>query len=162
MAQFDQLTRLPNRLLLQERLLTALEQARMTKGRLAVLYLDLDKFKHVNDTFGHAAGDQLLQEVARRLIQCVRESDTVARIGGDEFIVLLERISKDEDAAAVATKILTSLNEPMQLGDVNWPIMPSIGIAHYPEDATDLAQLFRRADEAMYQAKKQGGNRYSQ
>lgn len=162
MAQFDQLTGLPNRLLLQERLLTALEQARVGKRRLAVLYLDLDKFKHVNDTFGHTAGDQLLQEVARRLTQCVRESDTVARIGGDEFIVLLERISKDEDAAVVATKILSSLNEPMQLGDVKWPIMPSIGIAHYPEDATDLAQLFRRADEAMYQAKKQGGNRYSQ
>jgi len=162
MAQFDQLTRLPNRLLLHERLLNALEQARVGQGRLAVLYLDLDKFKHVNDTFGHAAGDQLLQEVARRLTQCVRESDTVARIGGDEFIVLLERISKDEDAAAVATKILTSLNEPMPLGDVKWPIRPSIGIAHYPEDATDLAQLFRRADDAMYQAKKQGGNRYSQ
>lgn len=121
----------------------------------------LDKFKHVNDTFGHTAGDQLLQEVARRLNRCVRESDTVARIGGDEFIVLLERIHKDENAETVATKILVALNEPMLLGDVKWSIKPSIGIAHYPEDAIDLAQLFRRADEAMYQAKKQGGNRYS-
>lgn len=161
MAQFDQLTGLPNRMLLQERLLIALVQARVGNGRLAVLYLDLDKFKHVNDTFGHTAGDQLLQEVARRLNRCVRESDTVARIGGDEFIVLLERIHKDENAEAVATKILTALNEPMLIGDVKWPIKPSIGIAHYPEDAIDLAQLFRRADEAMYQAKKQGGNRYS-
>ncbi|KFE50181.1 GGDEF domain-containing protein [Pseudomonas syringae] len=161
MAQFDQLTGLPNRLLLQDRLLIALEQARISNGRLAVLYLDLDKFKQVNDTFGHAAGDQLLQEVAQRLSRCVREADTVARIGGDEFIVLLNRIMRDEDAATVAKKILLALNEPMYLGDVDWPIKPSIGIAYYPEDATDLGQLFRRADESMYEAKKQGGNRYS-
>lgn len=96
-----------------------------------------------------------------RLNRCVRQSDTAARIGGDEFIVLLERIHKDENAQTVATKILVAINEPMLLGDVKWPIKPGIGIAHYPEDAIDLAQLFRRADEAMYQAKKQGGNRYS-
>jgi diguanylate cyclase (GGDEF)-like protein/PAS domain S-box-containing protein len=160
MAQYDQLTRLPNRMLLNERLLASLGRARSSKGRLAVLYLDLDKFKQVNDTFGHAAGDHLLQEVARRLTLCVRESDTVARIGGDEFIVLLDRISKDSDAATVAAKILASLNEPMDFSGEQWPIRPSIGIAHYPDDADDLAQLFKHADEAMYQAKKGGGNRF--
>lgn len=160
MAQYDQLTRLPNRMLLQERLLGALTRAEASQGLLAVLYLDLDKFKLVNDTFGHAAGDQLLQEVAARLSQCVRESDTVARIGGDEFIVLLERISKVEDAARVAEKILEKLNVPMVFADCEWPIRPSIGIAHYPGNAADLTQLFKYADEAMYQAKKQGGNRF--
>lgn len=160
MAQYDQLTRLPNRMLLQERLLSALAHAEANQGLLAVLYLDLDKFKQVNDTFGHAAGDQLLQEVAWRLSQCVRESDTVARIGGDEFVVLLERISKVEDAARVAEKILDKLNAPMLFGDSEWPIRPSIGIAHFPGNAADLTQLFKYADEAMYQAKKQGGNRF--
>ncbi|MFS2159447.1 diguanylate cyclase domain-containing protein [Pseudomonas sp. Pseusp122] len=160
MAQYDQLTRLPNRMLLQERLLGALNRVRADQGLLAVLYLDLDKFKLVNDTFGHAAGDLLLQEVAWRLSQCVRESDTVARIGGDEFAVLLERISKVEDAARVAEKILEKMNAPMLFGDTEWPIRPSIGIAHFPGNAADLAQLFKYADEAMYQAKKAGGNRF--
>lgn len=160
MAQYDQLTRLPNRMLLQERLLGAMGRAEATEGLLAVLYLDLDKFKRVNDTFGHAAGDLLLQEVASRLSQCVRESDTVARIGGDEFVVLLERISKVEDAALVAEKILEKMNVPMLFGDSEWPILPSIGIAHFPGNAADLTQLFKYADEAMYQAKKAGGNRF--
>jgi diguanylate cyclase (GGDEF)-like protein/PAS domain S-box-containing protein len=160
MAQFDQLTHLPNRVLLHERLLNCLDWAQLNEGRLAVLYLDLDKFKQVNDTFGHAAGDQLLQEVARRLTQCVRETDTVARIGGDEFIVLLDRVSKDEDAHTVARKILSTLNEPVNLADTQWPIHPSIGVALFPENGTDLAQLFKYADEAMYLAKKKGGNRF--
>lgn len=160
MAQFDALTHLPNRMLLHERLLGAIERARLNEGRLAVLYLDLDKFKLVNDTLGHAAGDQLLQEVARRLTQCVRESDTVARIGGDEFIVLLDRISKDEDAHFVANKILAALNQPINFDGIDWPILPSIGVAHFPQDGDDLAQLFKYADEAMYLAKKQGGNRF--
>ncbi|HEX8593432.1 MAG TPA: diguanylate cyclase [Pseudomonas sp.] len=160
MAQFDALTHLPNRMLLHERLLGSLEFARLSEGRLAVLYLDLDKFKVVNDTFGHAVGDQLLQEVARRLTQCVRESDTVARIGGDEFIVLLDRINKNDDAHIVASKILATLNEPISLGGIHWTIMPSIGVAHFPEDGADPAQLFKYADEAMYQAKKNGGNRF--
>ena len=160
MAQFDPLTHLPNRMLLHERLLGSLERARLSDGRLAVLYLDLDKFKLVNDTFGHAAGDVLLQEVARRLTQCVRESDTVARIGGDEFIVLLDRINKEEDANIVARKILVGLNEPVNFNGVDWPIMASIGVAHFPDDGADLAQLFKYADEAMYLAKKNGGNRF--
>jgi diguanylate cyclase (GGDEF)-like protein/PAS domain S-box-containing protein len=160
MAQYDQLTQLPNRMLLQERLLQSLERAKTSKGRLALLYLDLDKFKQVNDTLGHAAGDLLLQEVAHRLKQCVRETDTVARIGGDEFVILLDRVNSTEDSGKVAEKICKTLNVPMVLKGHDWQILPSIGIANYPENATDLAQLFRHADEAMYRAKKSGGNRF--
>lgn len=161
MAQYDQLTQLPNRVLLQERLQCSIELARASGGRLALLYLDLDKFKQVNDTLGHAAGDILLQEVARRLKQCVRETDTVARIGGDEFVILLDRVNHVEDAGIVADKILRALNVPMMLRGVHWQILPSIGIAHYPENAKDLVQLFRHADEAMYRAKRGGGNGFA-
>ena len=160
MAQYDQLTQLPNRMLLQERILQSLERAKTSKGRLALLYLDLDKFKLVNDTLGHAAGDQLLQEVAHRLKQCVRETDTVARIGGDEFVILLDRVNQVEDCARIAEKICRTLNVPMILKGRDWQILPSIGIATYPENAADLSQLFRHADEAMYSAKKSGGNRF--
>jgi diguanylate cyclase (GGDEF)-like protein/PAS domain S-box-containing protein len=160
MAQYDQLTQLPNRMLLHERLQQALERAKSNKGRMALLYLDLDKFKQVNDTLGHAAGDLLLQEVAHRLKQCVRETDTVARIGGDEFVILLDRVNNLEDSGKVAEKICKTLNVPMVLKGNDWQILPSIGIANYPENATDLAQLFRHADEAMYSAKKSGGNRF--
>ena len=160
MAQYDQLTQLPNRMLLQERLQQSLDHARASKGRLALLYLDLDKFKLVNDTLGHAAGDLLLQEVAHRLKHCVRETDTVARIGGDEFVILLDRVNTTEDSAKIAEKICKALNVPMVLKGHDWQILPSIGIANYPENATDLAHLFRHADEAMYSAKKRGGNRF--
>ncbi|NBB12852.1 GGDEF domain-containing protein [Pseudomonas sp. SLFW] len=160
MAQYDQLTQLPNRMLLQERLQQSLERAKRSAGRLALLYLDLDKFKQVNDTLGHAAGDLLLQEVAHRLKLCVRETDTVARIGGDEFVILLDRVNHPDDSAKVAEKICRTLNVPMVLKGNDWQILPSIGIANYPENATDLTQLFRHADEAMYCAKKGGGNRF--
>lgn len=156
MARYDQLTGLANRMLLQERLQGAVEHAQRHDDRLAVLYLDLDKFKQVNDTLGHAAGDALLQEVARRLKACVRSSDTVARIGGDEFVVLLERVQADTDAVRVAQTIHNALRVPMQLEGRRWSISSSIGIARYPQDATDLAQLFRHADQAMYRAKRQG------
>ncbi|GAB7529821.1 GGDEF domain-containing protein [Pseudomonas sp. 3A(2025)] len=156
MARYDQLTGLANRMLLQERLQGAVEHAQRHGDKLAVLYLDLDKFKQVNDTLGHAAGDALLQEVARRLKASVRSSDTVARIGGDEFVVLLERVQADTDAARVAQTIQSALQVPMQLEGRRWTISSSIGIARYPQDATDLAQLFRHADQAMYRAKRQG------
>ncbi len=160
MAQYDQLTQLPNRMLLQGRLQASLDRARDGEGLLSLLYLDLDKFKLVNDTLGHAAGDLLLQEVAHRLKQCVRETDTVARIGGDEFVVLLDRVNDVDDSVKVAKKILSMLNVPMVLKGADWQILPSIGIANYPQDAKDLTQLFRHADEAMYRAKKGGGNRF--
>ncbi|MCQ9426091.1 diguanylate cyclase [Pseudomonas sp. LJDD11] len=154
MARYDPLTQLANRTLLNERLQHAVQQADRHGDRLAVLYLDLDKFKQVNDTLGHAAGDALLQEVARRLKACVRAIDTVARIGGDEFVVLLERIHDDADADQVAQVIDRALKAPVLLEGQSWRISSSIGIARYPDDASDLAQLFRHADQAMYAAKK--------
>ena len=158
-ARHDPLTGLPNRALLADRLKTALARARREQGQLALLYLDLDKFKEVNDSFGHAAGDLLLQVVAHRLTQCVRESDTIARVGGDEFVVLLESIQVVEHAWAVAEKILDALNQPFKLEGGSRTILPSIGVAFYPEHGDEEQQLLEHADEAMYGAKKNGGNR---
>jgi diguanylate cyclase (GGDEF)-like protein len=121
---------------------------------LAVLFLDLDKFKPVNDTYGHTVGDHLLQDVARRLTRFVRESDTVGRIGGDEFIILLEGIKENEDAAIVAGKILATLSEPYNLATVTLQIIPSIGVAVYPENGENANELILYADNAMYQIKK--------
>lgn len=153
MAQYDQLTTLPNRGFLCDRLKVALSAARREQGRLSLFFLDLDKFKQVNDTLGHDAGDLLLQEVARRLKQCVRESDTVARVGGDEFVVLLRRIPSPEQAALVAEKIRSALNQPFTIDGHSLNITPSIGIALYPEHGDDEQQLLKHADKAMYFAK---------
>lgn len=155
MAQYDQLTQLPNRELLRDRLKAALEAARDDCGRLALLYVDLDRFKEVNDTHGHAVGDMLLQTVANRLKGCVRETDTVARIGGDEFVVLLHSIHASGDADAVALKIRQVLAQPLRLDGHSFNIQPSIGVAQYPEHGTEEKQLFRHADEAMYTAKRE-------
>jgi diguanylate cyclase (GGDEF)-like protein/PAS domain S-box-containing protein len=154
MAQYDQLTQLPNRALLRDRLKDSLAQARTNSGRMALLYVDLDRFKEVNDTHGHAVGDMLLQAVANRLKGCVRETDTVARIGGDEFVVLLHSIHASEDADNVAGKIHQVLEQPLRLDGHSLNIQPSIGVAHYPEHGTEEAQLFRHADEAMYAVKR--------
>ncbi|AKA26156.1 sensor domain-containing diguanylate cyclase [Pseudomonas chlororaphis] len=154
MAQYDQLTQLPNRELLRERLRGALARARRESGRMALLYVDLDRFKQVNDTFGHAVGDMLLQAVANRLKACVRESDTVARIGGDEFVVLLGSIQQAADASLVADKIHQQLNQPLRLDGHQLSILPSIGIGLFPEHGHDEKQLFKHADEAMYIAKR--------
>lgn len=154
MAQYDQLTGLPNRGLLYDRLTTALSMARRASERLSVLYLDLDRFKPVNDTLGHSVGDLLLEEVARRLKQCVRESDTVARIGGDEFVVLLQRVPGPGQAATVASKIRDAMRHPFSLDGHSLNIAPSIGIAHYPEHGELPQQLLKHADQAMYQAKR--------
>lgn len=153
MAQYDHLTGLPNRGFLYDRLKVALANARRKQGRLSVLYIDLDKFKQVNDTLGHNAGDLLLQEVAARLQQCVRASDTVARIGGDEFVVLLPTVSLPEQAALVAEKIRNILNQPFTIDGHNLNVVPSIGIALFPEHGNDEQQLLRHADKAMYFAK---------
>lgn len=160
LARHDQLTDLPNRALFQDRLRTALARVRRNRSRLAVLLLDMDEFKAVNDTFGHAMGDHLLREVALRLTHCVRESDTVGRLGGDEFVVLLDGISQPEDAAMVAGKILVTLGKAWAVRGETLRIAPSIGIAVYPEDGEDDEQLIRCADDAMYRAKRSGGNRY--
>ena len=160
MAQYDQLTQLPNRELLIDRLRTALARARRSQSQVALLFLDLDKFKLINDTFGHAAGDILLQSVAQRIQLCVREVDTVARFAGDEFIVLLEDFQCSEHATAIAEKIRHSLNQPFELSGQLKIVMPSIGIALYPEHGEDEQQLLQQADNAMYRAKQNGGNQY--
>ena len=158
-AHHDPLTDLPNRELFHDRLQTALARARRNKERLVVLYIDLDGFKEVNDGHGHAVGDLLLQEVAKRIRRCLRESDTVGRIGGDEFVVLLNNITLPEHGAVVAEKIRAVLDRPFELGGKRLHISSSIGVAAYPEHGDDNKQLIRHADEAMYAAKKNGGNR---
>ncbi|MFZ3183390.1 MAG: diguanylate cyclase [Pseudomonas sp.] len=158
MAQNDELTGLPNRTFLHDRLTVALARVKHSGGRVCVIFLDLNKFKQVNDSFGHAVGDLLLQEVARRLKQVVREGDTVARIGGDEFVVLLETIKQPETAVLVSRKIRAALSQPMDLEGRNLHILPSIGIAHYPEHGDGIAQLLKHADEAMYMDKSSGSS----
>jgi len=159
MAQYDQLTQLPNRRLFNDRLETALTRARREQTQLALLFLDLDRFKQVNDTFGHAAGDLLLQQVAQRLRDGVRESDTVARLSGDEFVVLLEHGQVIDDSTAVAEKLRAALDEPFDLNGQALLIHTSIGIALYPQHGDSAAQLLSLADQAMYRVKHSGGNR---
>ena len=157
-ARHDPLTDLPNRELFFDRLQSALTLAKRDRTRLALLYLDLDAFKHVNDSFGHAVGDLLLQAVAQRLKAAVRESDTVGRVGGDEFLVLLNGVHTPDDANIIAEKIRNALSQTFELGEQLLQVSPSIGIALYPEHGEDYEQLTRCADEAMYRAKKAGGN----
>ena len=162
LAYYDPLTGLPNRRLLQDRLHQAMSHAKRERGRLALLFLDLDKFKPVNDAFGHAAGDELLQAVAQRLQACVRESDTVARVGGDEFVLLLPGIEAAVDASAVARKIHDALRAPFTLSHGQGVRMSaSTGIAVYPEHGSDETELTQRADAAMYEAKAGGRDRYA-
>ncbi len=160
LALYDALTQLPNRRLLRERLALAIMQARRDQKRLALLFIDLDGFKPVNDKLGHAVGDLLLQAAARRMHDCVREADTVARIGGDEFVVLLNRIDHQDDALAVAEKVRHSLNQPFELdGGHVVSISSSAGVAVFPDHGADEPTLSEHADRAMYQAKAQGRNR---
>ncbi len=158
MAQYDQLTHLPNRQLFLDRLKTALARARRDQSLLSLMFIDLDRFKEVNDTLGHAMGDLLLQRVAQRLLECVRGSDTVARIGGDEFVVLLEGGHAREHAHAAAEKILAAFAPPFDLEGQPAHIQPSIGVAIYPDHGREEHHLLGHADEAMYVSKKNGGN----
>ena len=161
LAYYDALTELPNRALLNDRMHQALAQAKRDRGRLAVLFVDLDQLKPVNDTYGHDVGDLLLREVAMRLREVVqREADTVARLGGDEFVVLLQRVNREQDAATVAAKILESLNASFKLQGEEIRISASIGIAVFPYHGEDHGQLLKHADAAMYAAKRGGRNSY--
>jgi diguanylate cyclase (GGDEF)-like protein/PAS domain S-box-containing protein len=154
MAMHDELTRLPNRRLFHDRLDTAFARAQRQQAQLAVLFIDLNRFKQVNDRYGHACGDRLLQETARRVKGCLREADTLARIGGDEFVVLLENILLPADAASVAEKIHHALAAPVDLGAGHAvPITVSIGLAVFPEHGSDTRTLLAYADQAMYAAK---------
>jgi diguanylate cyclase (GGDEF)-like protein/PAS domain S-box-containing protein len=156
LAYRDALTSLPNRRLLQDRVGVALAQARRRGERLGVLFLDLDHFKDVNDSLGHQAGDELLKAVADRLNGAMRRDDTVARFGGDEFVVLLAHIADANQAAHVARKILSVLRAPVRVGERDLLVNGSIGISVYPEDGTDFDSLLKTADGALYRAKEEG------
>ena len=158
MAQYDALTHLPNRALFNDRLQQAIVAAQRHKELLALMFLDLDKFKPVNDTYGHGVGDLLLKEVALRIQDCLRESDTAARIGGDEFVILLPAIEAELDASKVGEKIRHALNRPFELAGHSLQISSSIGVAVYPEHGSDEKLLVKNADIAMYHAKKNGRN----
>jgi diguanylate cyclase (GGDEF)-like protein len=157
-AHHDVLTGLPNRLLFQDRLQQALQLARRRDGRLAVMFLDLDHFKQINDRQGHDAGDEILRQVARSVLSAVRASDTVCRIGGDEFVVLLPYLHGPEDAAEVGRHIIAAVSQPYRIGTTSVRVSFSIGVAVFPADGEDEATLMRRADTAMYAAKREGRN----
>lgn len=159
LAHYDALTELPNRLLFLDRLGQALGQARRNGRLAAVMLLDFDRFKAINDTFGHTAGDELLQSIGRRIAECVREGDTVARLSGDEFTILLPNIQHRNNAAIVAQKVLDNLQRPFSLNGHEVFITTSIGIALYP-DGDDSETLLKHADTAMYKVKEFGGNAY--
>ena len=160
LAQHDSLTDLPNRELINDRLVQAITLAKRRGGRLALLFIDLDRFKQINDTFGHSTGDKLLKEVARQLSGCVRASDTVGRLGGDEFIVLLPEIDEPQSVAHVADKLLSAVSVSYRIEGHELPISLSVGISIYPEDGHDAETIIKNADAAMYEAKAHGRNNY--
>ncbi|MBF0126306.1 MAG: diguanylate cyclase [Magnetococcales bacterium] len=157
-ATFDGLTDLPNRTLFLDRLDHSLSLAHRKQENLAVMFIDLDRFKEVNDTLGHTAGDELLRQVAVRLRQCVRNSDTVARMGGDEFTIILASLTVPMDPETVARKILAALYQPFDLFGTRVVVSGSVGISLFPQDAESLDLLLKWADHAMYAAKRRGRN----
>jgi diguanylate cyclase (GGDEF)-like protein len=157
-ALHDPLTSLPNRVLFSDRVDMAISKAGREKAMAAVMFLDLDRFKNVNDAFGHNVGDMLLQSAAGVLRGCLRDSDSVARLGGDEFTILLSSINHQEDAIKVARKILSAVNQKWNLAGHNLHLTTSVGISLYPDDGVDSETLIRKADTAMYSAKAHGGN----
>ena len=160
LAQYDFLTDLPNRLLLKDRITQAISLSRRHGKHLAVLFLDLDGFKHINDSLGHEIGDKVLQLVAQRLVACVRTSDTISRHGGDEFVILLSELAQAGDAAISAKKILAALAMPHAISELNVHLSASIGISIYPQDGHDADTLIKNSDAAMYLAKRKGSNNY--
>jgi diguanylate cyclase (GGDEF)-like protein len=160
MAKHDTLTNLPNRLLLNDRLMQSMSFAKRYGHQVALIFLDLDHFKNINDSLGHAIGDLLLQSVAKRLQSCVRLSDTVSRYGGDEFVVLLSEVADGQDAITIAEKLKVAMIPPHHINGHMLHVTMSIGISLYPESSKSFETLVRDADTAMYQAKKRGRNRY--
>jgi diguanylate cyclase (GGDEF)-like protein len=160
MADHDALTGLPNRTLLGDRLRMAIRRARRNKLQVAVLLLDLDQFKQVNDSLGHQVGDELLLAVARHLRSCLREVDTVARLGGDEFMIVVTDVSDQEDIAPLIGQICRSVSLPLRLEQHEVRVTPSIGGCLFPKDGQDSATLIKKADSAMYQAKASGGGAF--
>ena len=160
LAQHDSLTDLPNRIVLSDRLTQAISMAHRHGTKLALLFLDLDRFKHVNDSLGHTVGDRVLQSVAQRLLSCMRTSDTVSRQGGDEFVILLAEVAQLADAGIAAEKILLALRAPHHIEDYHLHLSASIGIVTYPEDGSEAETLLKNADFAMYQAKESGRDNF--
>lgn len=160
MANYDRLTGLPNRTMFHDRLRHAMSKARRANRQIALLFVDVDRFKAVNDSLGHAIGDRVLRTIAKRLGRCVRNSDTVARLGGDEFTVILEELEEIDTVIHVTERIISMVAERILIGDSEIQLTCSVGIAHYPTDATDAETLLQNADTAMYRAKKNGRNRY--
>jgi diguanylate cyclase len=159
-AERDFLTGLPNRALLADRLAQSITLAQRHGKRVALMYLDLDNFKEINDSLGHSVGDQLLQSTARRLEGCVRHSDTISRQGGDEFVVLLSEVEAVQDAARAAEKLVKVMAEPHLIGGHRLNVTMSIGISLYPDDGADAEAILTNADTAMYHAKRNGRNSY--
>jgi len=160
LAHHDSLTSLPNRLLFEDRLDQAILKAGRTGTKVAILFLDLDRFKVVNDTLGHDVGDELLKEVAARLQKQCRQSDTVARIGGDEFVFILDNIQHRKNAEVVAGKVMDTMARPVRINSHELQVSASIGIALYPDDSAEIDGVIKCADTALYQAKGEGRNNY--
>jgi diguanylate cyclase (GGDEF)-like protein/PAS domain S-box-containing protein len=160
LAHYDQLTGLPNRILFNDRLQQAITQAERNRMQVAVMFLDLDGFKSVNDTLGHKSGDELLRQVAQRLIACLRATDTVARFGGDEFTIVISAIEETDDVIRVAKKINQEVALPYTIDGAQASVTTSIGISFYPDDGKDPNMLIQRADNAMYHAKRHGKNHH--
>jgi diguanylate cyclase (GGDEF)-like protein/PAS domain S-box-containing protein len=161
LAYHDHLTSLPNRLMFTEQLRRALGRAVRRKRHVGIFFIDLDGFKRINDELGHEAGDRVLKEMGRRLVGCIRQEDTAARFGGDEFAILLDEVQDRQCLASLAGRILKAVGQPISFGSEQRSVGASIGISAYPEDGEDLAQLMKQADLAMYDAKARGKNCYS-
>jgi diguanylate cyclase (GGDEF)-like protein/PAS domain S-box-containing protein len=159
-AHYDALTRLPNRLLLADRLCQALAQTQRRDCLLAVIFLDLDGFKAVNDQYGHDVGDELLIELSKRILNTLRDGDTLARMGGDEFVAVVTDLHQPEDCVPILDRLLSAAADPIQIGNSTLQVSASIGVTYFPEDYADTDQLLRHADQAMYLAKQTGKNRY--
>ncbi|MES2742934.1 MAG: diguanylate cyclase [Pseudomonadota bacterium] len=160
LALHDALTGLPNRRLLEDRIETCLQHASRNQTKAAIMYLDLDGFKAINDTYGHAYGDEILKMVASRLVGSSRKEDTVARIGGDEFVIVLGSVSSLRDAQEPASKLVEIVSEPYFINDLKLTLSTSIGISLYPDDADNVDALIATADNALYEAKRAGKNRF--
>jgi diguanylate cyclase (GGDEF)-like protein len=160
LATHDYLTGLPNRALLDDRFAMAAALAQRNKEKLAIMSLDLDKYKTINDTLGHAAGDQALQIVCSRIANIIRASDTIARVGGDEFVLVMQVTNLPKDAFATAQRILDSFAEPLIIDGRHVDLSTSIGIAIFPEDGLDLQTLIKKSDTAMYYSKRRGRNQF--
>jgi diguanylate cyclase (GGDEF)-like protein/PAS domain S-box-containing protein len=161
LAYHDALTKLPNKSLLEDRLHMQLSQAKQTNNPLAIIYLDLDNFKTINDTIGHSAGDEVIRKTSERLMKCLRRSDTIARVGGDEFVLILPEVSEKSEIDAIAEKIIRSMRHPIPISDQEFYVSASMGISLYPNDGDDVSALLRNADAALGKAKELGKNIYS-